>query len=89
MISQDILTALKGYAQRMTEDVSFILQLGRHDKREELISFLSDVCSVSERLSFEERDIGLRSAVSFALAADGEPTGRFTVRRKSKTHSAA
>ena len=75
MISQDILTALKGYAQRMTKDVSFILQLGRHDKREELISFLSDVCSVSERLSFEERDIGLRSAVSFALAADGEPTG--------------
>ena len=59
----------------MTKDVSFILQLGRHDKREELISFLSDVCSVSERLSFEKRDIGLRSAVSFALAADGEPTG--------------
>ncbi|MEM7366339.1 MAG: alkyl hydroperoxide reductase subunit F [Pseudomonadota bacterium] len=75
MISQDILTALKGYAEALTKDISFTLQPGQHDKREELKSFLSEVCSVSERLSIEERDLGLRSPVSFALVSDGEPTG--------------
>lgn len=77
MLSQDILTALKGYTAKMEKSVTFVLQTGEHSKRAELVSFLTDIASVSDHLSFEERDnvAGLRSPISFLLEAEGEDTG--------------
>lgn len=75
MLTQDILTALKGYTANMQHTVTLVLQHGEHDKRDELIQFLTDFVSVSDRLQFEQRDAGLRSPVSFSIEADGKDTG--------------
>ncbi|MDC8830763.1 alkyl hydroperoxide reductase subunit F [Alteromonas gilva] len=77
MLTQEILTALKGYTASMQKDVTFVLQTGEHSKRDELKKFLSDVAGVSDKIQLEERDTNgvLRSAISFLLEADGEDTG--------------
>ena len=61
----------------MQKNLTFVVQTGEHSKREELVTFLSDIASVSEKLNVEERDTNgeLRSAISFLLEADGEDTG--------------
>ena len=77
MLTKEILQALKSYAESMQKNVTFVVQTGEHSKREELVTFLSDIASVSEKLNVEERDTNgeLRSAISFLLEADGEDTG--------------
>ena len=77
MLTNEILQALKGYAANMQKKVACVLQSGSHDKREELVTFLSSIAGVSDNLAFEERDLGdrLRSPISFLLEADGEDTG--------------
>lgn len=61
----------------MLKPVTFVLQTGEHEKREELVEYLSDVASVSSNIQLEQRDTQglLRSPVSFLLEADGEDTG--------------
>ena len=77
MLTKEILQALKSYAESMQKNLTFVVQTGEHSKREELVTFLSDIASVSEKLNVEERDTNgeLRSAISFLLEADGEDTG--------------
>ena len=77
MLTNDILQALKGYAANMQKKITFVLQTGAHEKRDELVTFLSDIAGVSDNLAFEERNLGdaLRSPISFLLEADGEDTG--------------
>ncbi len=70
MLSTDILNALKSYTQNMTNKVALILQTGEHEKRSELVDFLSQVCSVSDNLILMERDENLRSPLSFYLEVD-------------------
>jgi alkyl hydroperoxide reductase subunit F len=57
MLNNDILKALAGYTDSMTKPVSFVLQAGSHSKRAELVDFLQKFCGVSEKLTFEERDM--------------------------------
>lgn len=77
MLSKDILTALKGYTADMQSDVVLVLQTGAHEKRDELKNFLTEIASVSDRISLEERDVPtvLRSPVSFYLEVDGADSG--------------
>ena len=77
MLTKEILQALKGYAESMQKEVTFVLQTGEHSKRDELVTFLSDIAGVSDNIKFEERDTAgvLRSSLSFLLEADGEDTG--------------
>ncbi len=75
MLTPDILQTLQTYAERLVRPVTFVLQTGEHDKREELKGFLGQLVSVSPQLSLVEADAGLRSPVSFALQADGADTG--------------
>ena len=77
MLTKEILQALKGYTASMQKDVTFVVQTGEHSKRGELVEFLSGVASVSDKITFEERDTDgvLRSPVSFLIEADGEDTG--------------
>jgi len=77
MLTPDLLNALKGYTAGMKNSVKLVLQTGEHPKREELVNFLTQFASASDRLSFEERDtpIRLRSPLSFMLEVDGEPNG--------------
>jgi alkyl hydroperoxide reductase subunit AhpF len=73
---------LRQYFDGLRKPVSFVLQTGEHDKRSELVAFLSDIAELSDNLTLHERDSRddgrggeLRSPISFALEADGEPTG--------------
>jgi len=77
MLTQDILNTLKTYTADLEKAVTFIVQPGQHEKREELITFLSDFASVSDKIEVEQRDIPglLRSPISFTLAVNNEPTG--------------
>ncbi|MDA0978505.1 MAG: alkyl hydroperoxide reductase subunit F [Proteobacteria bacterium] len=75
MITKEILQTLKSYTENMQRPVTFVLQTGEHEKREALREFLSAVCSVSDALQLEERDLGARSAITFSLESDGQPTG--------------
>jgi alkyl hydroperoxide reductase subunit F len=77
MLTNELLTALKGYTANMTRSVSLVLNTGEHSKRAELAKFLTDFASVSDKLTVEERDISdqVRSPISFIIEADGKPTG--------------
>lgn len=75
MLTPDILNALKSYTANMANTVALVLQTGEHAKRAELVQFLKDFASVSDKLVFEERDVQLRSPVSFQLEVDGVPNG--------------
>ncbi len=70
LLSKDILSTLKTYTENMTNKVSLVLQTGEHDKRDKLVEFLIQLCSVSKNLTFIERDAGLRSSVSFFLEVE-------------------
>lgn len=75
MLDANILKALESYTANMQQSLSFVLQTGEHSKRAELVDFLQKFASVSDKLSFAERDLGLRSAASFILEVDGVASG--------------
>ncbi len=75
MLTQDIIKALKGYTQNLNKQMTLVLQAGAHEKREELRGFLRDFVTVSDKLTLQERDVQLRSPISFLIEADSEDTG--------------
>lgn len=77
MITNEIKKALRPYFENLRTPVSFVLQTGEHDKRAELVTFLSDIAKLSDQLYLQERDTQgeLRSPISFTLEAGDEPTG--------------
>lgn len=75
MLSNEILNAVKSYAEMLDKKVTLVLQTGQHDSRAELVAFLSELCSVSDKLEFVEQDAGLRSPITFALQTNSEFNG--------------
>ncbi len=77
MITPELVKAIAQYAESMNNAVSLVLQTGEHSKRQELVDFLSGVASATDKISFVEKDLEgeLRSALSFRLEVDGQPTG--------------
>ena len=76
MLSNKILSTLKTYTTNMSCNVKFVVKKGLHEKKDELLEFLSDISSVSEKLSYEERDSDiLRSPISFYLEMDDNNSG--------------
>ena len=75
MLNNDILNALKSYTKNMTNSVALVLQTGEHEKRQELVQFLTSLCSVSDNLTLNERDDNLRSPITFYLEVNGKNNG--------------
>ncbi len=75
MITSEILEAVRAYTENMNVPVTFVLQTGDHDKRDELVEFLTQLCSASDMLNLEERDAGYRSPITFSLKAGDQDTG--------------
>ncbi len=76
MITPQIKEALTQYTQNMNAPLSFVLQVGEHEKRAELFTFLTEIASVNDKINVVERDAAeLRSPISFALYVNDEPTG--------------
>ena len=76
-LSSDLKKSLAAYTADLKGDISITLQKGSHKKRDELVSFLKDVCSVSSQLNLVEIENvpGARSPLSFALSLDGADSG--------------
>lgn len=76
-ISKEILQSLTNYTSSLEKKVYLILQTGEHSKRSELVGFLSKICSVSDKLFFEERDLknAVRSPISFIIEVEKQATG--------------
>lgn len=77
MLNQEIKNTLASYAAAMQNPIRFVVQTGEHEKRAELLSFLSDIAEVSDNISLVEQDTSglLRSPISFLVEADGHDTG--------------
>lgn len=75
MLDNNIINALKEYTKNMKNEVSFVIQTGAHEKRNELLNFLTQISSVSELISIQEDDLSLKSPISFALFANNKDTG--------------
>ena len=75
MLSNDILTSLKTYTKNMTNKVTLVLQTGEHEKRAELVKFLTQLSSISDNLNLVERNENLRSPITFYLEVDGKSNG--------------
>ena len=82
MLNKEIVQALKSYTANMKRSVSFVLQTGDHEKRPELVTFLSDITVVSDKIQLVERDTSenvsvnkLRSPISFYIEVDDQDTG--------------
>jgi alkyl hydroperoxide reductase subunit F len=76
-LSSDLLKSLTAYTANLKGDIKIVLQKGDHEKRDELRTFLSDVCSVSKKLYLEDLDLGSRhrSPLSFTLFLNEVDTG--------------
>ncbi|WP_367105567.1 alkyl hydroperoxide reductase subunit F [uncultured Psychrobacter sp.] len=79
MIDQSLLDAVKSYSENMTRSISFILGSGEHEKRSELIDFLTKIAGTTDKINFDVNDDGfidssLPSPISFAVRShiDGE-----------------
>lgn len=83
MITQELKQAISQYAESMQKTVTFVLQEGVHSKREELVQFLQDIASATDKIEFVERDTSehnqvnekLRSPLSFLLEVEDKSTG--------------
>jgi alkyl hydroperoxide reductase subunit F len=47
MLTNEIIETLKSYTASMQKAVTFVLQTGIHDKREELLNFLNGIAGVA------------------------------------------
>lgn len=77
MLTPEILETLRSYTANLSRSVTLVLQTGEHPKRAELLNFLQQLVSVSDKLDLVEKDTAgaLRSALSFGLDVDGEASG--------------
>lgn len=76
MLDQNLLNAVKAYSENMTRPVSLVLGLGEHDKRAELVDFLTKLASASDKIHFDATMVDLDlSPMSFKLMSDGKDTG--------------
>ena len=76
-LTSDIKDSLGSYMKNLEDDIKIVLQKGNHPKRQDLVTFLADVCDVSNKLYFEESDLDYnsRSPITFALFKNGIDSG--------------
>lgn len=69
MIDQNLLDAIRSYSENMTRPITFVLGSGEHEKRSELIDFLSKIAGTTDKINFDAQatDDSLPSAISFAI----------------------
>ena len=76
-LTNAIKKSLSSYMENLEDEITIVLQTGEHQKREELLSFLTDVSKTSEKLELVERDIGqkLKSPITFFLEKNNIDSG--------------
>tara|TARA_Y100000589_G_scaffold57521_1_gene47912 strand:+ start:235 stop:1794 length:1560 start_codon:yes stop_codon:yes gene_type:complete len=77
VLTDEIKSSIKEYASGMSKPVSIIINVGEHDKRQELLEFIKSISSITDLISFTEKDISdfARSPITFTIEVEGKPTG--------------
>ncbi|MGB2785619.1 alkyl hydroperoxide reductase subunit F [Psychrobacter sp.] len=71
MIDKSLLDAIKGYSEKMTRPITFVLGSGEHSKRAELIDFLTKIAGTTDKINFDatSTDDSLPSPISFKVVS--------------------
>ncbi|MDO5652089.1 MAG: alkyl hydroperoxide reductase subunit F [Moraxella sp.] len=76
MIDQSLLDAIKSYSANMTRPIQMVIGQGEHAKRGELVDFLTQVASTSEKIGFDGSVVDTDlSPMSFKITTDNHDTG--------------
>ena len=76
ILSSEMLAAVRPYMERVTTDVTLRVNVGDHQKKQELQEFLNDLASTSSRLKVEEAVLQNRDAgpLTFQVTARSKET---------------
>lgn len=76
MLDQGLLDAVKSYSENMTRPISFVIGSGDHEKRAELVKFLTQIAGTSDKINFDENatDDSLPSPISFKITTEIDAT---------------
>lgn len=76
MLDQATLDAVKSYSTNMTRPITLVIGQGEHEKRAELIDFLSKIASTSDKIGFDATVVDTDlSALSFKITTNNQDTG--------------
>jgi alkyl hydroperoxide reductase subunit AhpF len=85
LLDENIVKQLKGFFDKITEDIKIISFLGESEKSKELDSFLNEVTDISDTLKYEsymfganaelEELYGIKRETAFTLVKNNEKTG--------------
>ena len=84
-LDQSIVTQLKGFFDKITDDIKIISFLGESDKSKELDGFLNEVSDISNTIKYEsyifgsnnelEESYGITRETSFTIVKNNNKTG--------------
>ena len=77
MLDQGLLDAVKSYSENMTRPITMTLGSGEHEKRSELVNFLTQIAGTTDKINFDPQavDDSLPSPISFKISTEGKDTG--------------
>lgn len=76
MLDQNLLDAVKSYSANMTRPIQLVIGAGEHEKRAELIDFLTKIASTTDKIQFDAQVIDNRlSPMSFKITTENRDTG--------------
>lgn len=78
MLDKSLLDAIKSYSERMTRGIQFVLGNEKntpHEKRAELVDFLTQIAATTDKISLRDSTDDSLSAMSFKIATESQDTG--------------
>lgn len=76
MLDQNLLDAVKSYSANMARPIQLVIGAGEHEKRAELIDFLTKIASTTDKIQFDAQVIDNRlSPMSFKITTQNRDTG--------------
>lgn len=75
MLDQSLLNAVKSYSERMTREIQFVLGAGEHEKRAELVDFLTKIAGTTDKIQLSDKTDYELSPISFKITTQSQDTG--------------
>jgi hypothetical protein len=75
MLDKDLIEQIKIYLQRLEKNIAFRISNQPHEKKEELLTMLREICETSNKLSIITNEAEYRSGVSFEILVEDQSTG--------------
>ena len=69
MLTDATKSTIKEYANGMSKPIAILLNIGEHEKRQELKEFIQTISSITDLITFAEKDMGdkARSPITFTI----------------------